>query len=254
MTTQAANLISTACLKEVEISGVVQNDSSKTSDTEILRLTTALVGTNLKDKPSPTLVATAFGVEELVQKIDAAPKHPPSLYVDLEGVNLSRKGTISIMQIYIAPSDMTYLIDIHVLKADAFTHKTKSGRTLKEILENPLLPKVFFDVRNDSDALYSHFKITLAGVQDLQLMELAMRSFSRRRVNGLAKCIEHDAPMTLGERWASNAASNPRVLCPGRSVFTEAMDEIQQETKYSMGRQSQHGSSEPDSAFSLSGL
>lgn len=60
---------------------------------------------------------------------------------------------------------------------------------------------MFFDVRNDSDALYSLFQVKLAGVQDLQLMELATRTFSRRYVNGLARCIEKSAVMSPRETF-----------------------------------------------------
>lgn len=48
--------------------------------------------------------------------------------------------------------------------------------SLQSILESPKTPKVFFDVRTDSDALFAQFGIKLAGIIDLQLMELASRS------------------------------------------------------------------------------
>lgn len=48
--------------------------------------------------------------------------------------------------------------------------------SLKSILESSMTPKVFFDVRTDSDALYGQFGIRLAGIIDLQLMEVASRS------------------------------------------------------------------------------
>lgn len=65
--------------------------------------------------------------------------------------------------------------------------------TLKFILESKSIAKVFFDVRNDSDALYAHFGIRLQGVWDLQLMESASRQFSKAKLVGLAHCIENDA-------------------------------------------------------------
>ncbi|KAJ4307242.1 hypothetical protein N0V88_000623 [Collariella sp. IMI 366227] len=99
--------------------------------------------------------------------LTSLPTSPPSLYLDLEGVNLSRHGTISILQIY-----------------------------------SDTVPKVFFDVRNDSDALFAHFGVRLSGVRDLQLMELAARSPGepRRLVSGLAKCIDRHAGLGLAER------------------------------------------------------
>jgi exonuclease 3'-5' domain-containing protein 1 len=75
----------------------------------------------------------------------------------------------------------------------------KSGETLRGILESISIPTVFFDVCNDSDALFSHFQVNFAGILDIQLMELATRRFSRRCVNGLTKCIERDLPLGLAE-------------------------------------------------------
>ena len=49
--------------------------------------------------------------------------------------------------------------------------------SLKAILESPKTPKVFFDVRMDSDALYALFGVKLAGIIDLQLMEVASGSW-----------------------------------------------------------------------------
>ncbi|OKL55250.1 hypothetical protein UA08_09468 [Talaromyces atroroseus] len=200
--------------------------STEVRDAEILGLTTTLVGTSLQDKTSPIIISTTTGINELIETIDALATHPPSLYVDLEGVNLSRNGTISILQIYIMPCDTTYLIDVYVLKKDAFTYRTPLGRNLKEIFETPSIPKVFFDVRNDSDALYSHFGIRLAGVQDLQLMELATRSFSKRRVNGLARCIEHDASMTTAEirEWSVAKEKGKNLFAPERGGSYEVFN------------------------------
>ncbi|KAG6209558.1 hypothetical protein E4U50_002922 [Claviceps purpurea] len=98
----------------------------------------------------------------LINLIDSI-KNLPTLYVDLEGCRLSRNGTISIVTIY--------------------------ATTL-----------VIFDVRNDSDALFHHFQISLQGVQDLQLMELAARGKNRKSVAGLAKCIQNDSPISKAEK------------------------------------------------------
>jgi exonuclease 3'-5' domain-containing protein 1 len=59
------------------------------------------------------------------------------------------------------------LVDIYTLGDKAFPTIGAGGRTLKGILESDSIPKVFFDVRNDSDALFSHFQIRLAGIHDL---------------------------------------------------------------------------------------
>ena len=116
----------------------------------------------------------------------------PYLYCDLEGVKLSRHGSVSIFQIYVSSLSCTFLIDIHVLSEKAFLTPNESGMTLKSLLESDSITKVFFDVRNDADALYAHFGIRLQGVHDLQLMEVASRRRSdKAMVSGLAKCIEN---------------------------------------------------------------
>lgn len=152
----------------------------------------------------------------MIQALDNLPAKPPSLYIDLEGVNLSRHGTISIMQIFVLLEKLTFLIDVYTLREKAFSHPAPDGTTLGAILESSTIPKVFFDVRNDSDALFSHYQIELSGVQDLQVMELATRKFSKRHVNGLSKCIENDAPMTYEERanWKAVKDNGRKLLAP----------------------------------------
>lgn len=55
------------------------------------------------------------------------------------------------------------------MKDAAFTTPNKHGSTLKDFLESPTIPKVFFDVRNASDALFSRYKVKLAGIHELQV-------------------------------------------------------------------------------------
>lgn len=170
----------------------------------------------LEETSHVVFVDDVAGMSKLVDSLDGLPTSPPSIFIDLEGINLSRHGTISIMQIYVPPAKRTYLVDVFTLRQACFSTPGETGRTLKGILESDHIPKVFFDVRNDSDALYAHFHIDLAGIQDLQLMELATRTFSRKFVNGLSKCIERDAPMSAGERhaWVRTKEKGIRLFAP----------------------------------------
>jgi len=167
-----------------------------------------------------TFVSTASDISALLSCITDLPTSSPSLHIDLEGAKLSRDGTISLLTLYVLPTDTVYLIDIVKLGAAAFSTPTIStpatspasvsetavgkqasptspALTLKSILESPTIPKVLFDVRNDSDALFAHFDIALECVDDLQLMELATRvRKSRQYLAGLAWCIEHDSHMS----------------------------------------------------------
>lgn len=166
--------------------------------------------------PPVEIVDTAAAMSKVVDALKDLPTTPPSLYIDLEGENLSRHGTISLLQIFVMPTRSTYLIDAFTLRAVAFLTRGECGHHLKDILESSAIPKVIFDVRTDSDALYGHFQINLAGIQDLQLMELATRTFSRRCVNGLAKCLERDARMTLTEKldWQKTKEKGRRLFAP----------------------------------------
>ncbi|OJD17263.1 hypothetical protein AJ78_02645 [Emergomyces pasteurianus Ep9510] len=136
---------------------------------------------------------------EVIDSLDNLPTSPPSLYIDLEGIKLCREGTISILQLFNHPNEHVYLVDIHVLGEAAFTTTGTNGKSLKSILECAATPKVFFDLRNDSNALFFHFGIRLLGVEDIQLMENASRPGSAARkkfVSGLARCVELDAPVS----------------------------------------------------------
>ncbi|KAK6526496.1 hypothetical protein TWF694_005079 [Orbilia ellipsospora] len=138
-----------------------------------------------------TLISAASEVATIVDLLAPLPCDPPSLYIDLEGINLSRYGTISILTIYAAPQRTTYLIDVHTLQHSAFTTpgRTNPNTTLKSLLEDPLVPVVLFDVRNDNDALVNLYQVKMAGAIDIQLMELACRAGKKRFLNGLAKVL-----------------------------------------------------------------
>ena len=142
-----------------------------------------------------TIVDSEPAMRALLDELEHLPTQPPSLYLDLEGVRLSRHGSVSIIQIFVLPSKHVFLVDVFILKEAAFSTSNRSGTSLRSILESALVPKVFFDVRNDSDALFAHFQISLAGVYDVQLLEVASRRSWKERVTGLTKCIEKDAQL-----------------------------------------------------------
>ncbi|KAJ5154820.1 uncharacterized protein N7500_010259 [Penicillium coprophilum] len=188
---------------------------------EVMRnssLVNSLEKLSLQVDQSPEFVDTEGQIASLVARLQNLPTNPPSLYIDLEGINLSRHGSISILQIYVLPHKETYIVDIYSLQEKAFlqTASGKEDQTLLGILESPHIPKVFFDVRNDSDALFSHFNVKLAGVIDLQLMELATSLFPRRYVSGLLKCIERDALLTTHELqfWKASKEKGLKLFAP----------------------------------------
>lgn len=153
------------------------------------------------------LVDAEPSVLTLIGVLQSLPRDSPCVYVDLEGVRLSRNGSISLMTLFVQSQNFVYLIDVHKLQAAAFNTATADGTTLKSILESSEIIKVFFDLRNDSDALHHHFGVRLSGVEDIQLMENAARTaLPRRYVNGLERCITNDAPISVEEKQNWKAA------------------------------------------------
>ena len=88
---------------------------------------------------------------------------------------------------------------MHLLGTQAFNTAGVKQKMLKDILQDDKIPKVFFDVRNNSDALFAHFSVALQGVEDVQLLESATRrtTGSRKFLSGLAKCVEKNVLISL---------------------------------------------------------
>lgn len=153
-------------------------------------------------------------------------KSQPVVYIDLEGINLSRNGSISIISIYIDRRRFTYLVDVHTLGSTAFTTAAPDGSTLKSLLESPGITKVFFDVRNDSDALHHHYGVRLEGVEDVQLMENASRRGWRTYLKGLERCIAEAVPTSAEEkkRWKEVKEAGVKLFAPERGGSYEVFN------------------------------
>jgi len=102
--------------------------------------------------------------------------------VDCEGVDLSRHGELCLIQISV-PSKynlfQVFVIDVVALGAKTFT----SG--LKTILEDSSVSKLFYDCRNDTDALEYQFKVRVNSIIDCQLLEVAHRRQKGQVMNRL---------------------------------------------------------------------
>ncbi|KAK4901079.1 hypothetical protein LTR49_027316 [Elasticomyces elasticus] len=170
---------------------------------------------------------TTAALEKFLNYLGNCDGQPPRLYLDLEGNNLSRSGTLSLVTILLEPERAVYLVDVTTLGRDAFTVAGADGRTLKAVLESRDIVKVFFDIRNDSDALFGLYEIHVDGIEDLQLMELASRNFSKRNVNGLAKCIERDStiPFVERRRWQVVKDNGKNLFGPQRGGSYAVFDQ-----------------------------
>ena len=164
-----------------------------------------------------TFVENANQVRDMVDMVVSLAN--AALYLDAEGISLSRDGTMVFLQMYVdtQTGPHTYVIDVWTLKTDV-TFLTSGNNnpdtTFKSILEDPAIPKLFWDCRMDSEALYAQHQISLAGVLDVQLMEVARRSPGRSFsfIRGYAKCVDRDAGLDWWDAWKMARAKSAKDL------------------------------------------
>ncbi|KAK6513417.1 hypothetical protein TWF281_005043 [Arthrobotrys megalospora] len=164
--------------------------------------------------PESTFIDTPEGISGLLSLIPRESTSVPSIYIDLEGFDLCRDGSISILQLFISTIPHIYIIDIHTLGHAAFTTPCSidPSITLKAILEDSSIPIVCYDIRSDNDALYHHYSISISNVVDLQLYELATRTGSRKLLNGLSKAIISYAGLSPLEAYVMDQIKQRGVL------------------------------------------
>jgi hypothetical protein len=143
---------------------------NKANQDNVVEKVSCLESTQLHDNFPSDVVDIRTAIASLVTSLSDLPTHFPSLYVDVEGINLSRHGSISILRIHVHPTKETCLVDVHTLKDEALSTSASNGHTLKSILESEETPRAFLDIRNDSDVLYSLYSIKVANIWDIQLM------------------------------------------------------------------------------------
>jgi exonuclease 3'-5' domain-containing protein 1 len=168
-------------------------------------------------KPTPSImVDTSVALKSLVDTLMSLEQSFGSVYMDLEGVKLSRLGSISLIQILVPSSAQAFILDVHTLGKTAFDTFGSEGKSLKDALESDNIKKYLFDVRNDSDALFALFGVRLAGAVDIQLLELASRRGDKHVVCGLAKCIEQEQalPLRALEQWQSTKKEVVKMFDP----------------------------------------
>jgi 3'-5' exonuclease len=163
-------------------------------------------------------VDTEVQVKSMLDALPTFGANVPLLSIDLEGFNLGRrKGNAYLLQIYDSHSHRLYIVDLCKLREDAFSILASDGETsLKAILENGDILKLFCDVRGDAYALYKEFKIILRGIEDVQNLHLASRRHptTRQWRTGLATLIDQYAGLSAAERtWALAHKESGRQIC-----------------------------------------
>ncbi|KAJ4858704.1 3'-5' exonuclease domain-containing protein [Trichoderma breve] len=186
-------------------------------------------------RKDPEFINTLAGVAKIVDFVDRQDTWKrdiePPLYIDLEGEQLGRNGSVSLMTVLVYPGEgleCIYVIDIYILGNAAFEVVGERGKSLKDILEAPERSKVLFDVRRDSEALFAHYGVNLRGVWDLQLMDSAARPRTEQRMllSGLAKCMQF-VPLTNAQKneWALCKERGDRVWNPDKGGSYNAFNQ-----------------------------
>lgn len=89
------------------------------------------------------LVESVSALHDCLSAIAPLPSTGPvHVAVDIEGVNLSRDGRISIIQLFVKGSDTVWLIDVTTLGDVAFDDVDNQARSLRGFLQDPTVTKV----------------------------------------------------------------------------------------------------------------
>lgn len=125
--------------------------------------------------PSATVPDDFVVVDDLEEalRIAAVLHDEPVITFDCEGVDLGRKGELTVVSISAARDGaMAFVFDIKTIGSGIFA---STGKSLKSLLESTVVRKVTFDCRTDSDALKHQFGVVLAGCYDLQTLDQAIK-------------------------------------------------------------------------------
>ena len=108
--------------------------------------------------------------QEVAEKLSSTFDGSSIVALDAEGVDLSRLGLISIVQV--STQSCCVLFDVLGKTAD-----DPLVQWLRTLLENPTVVKVIHDCRMDADALYHHLRIDLKNIHDTSCWHASLTGF-----------------------------------------------------------------------------
>ncbi len=125
------------------------------------------------------VIVVAAWTAEVAAQLTAAfdPAATPLIALDCEGVDLSRLGVISLVQL-MSPAGDCFLIDVLPRDPELIDW-------LRALLENPKVVKIIHDCRMDADALQHHLKIKLVNVHDTSCWHAALTGQSMQGLNSV---------------------------------------------------------------------
>jgi hypothetical protein len=156
---------------------------------------------------SPPKVTIVRTMQDLQEQARSAIKDAQLLALDCEGVDLSRIGSVCIVQVS-TPSHC-FLFDVLGL-----VPSSEIVVFLKTILEDRATTKIIHDCKMDSDALHHLLGIRLAGVHDTQVCDVLLRGCDEYNLN---QTLEQNGCRSNVARNSSVYESNPKFWSRSRS-------------------------------------
>ncbi len=100
-------------------------------------------------------------------------------------------GTLTILQMRIRSLKHTYVFDVLALGGKKmFETEGAEGQLLKKTLQSKEHIQLWWDIRQDSEALFHHYGILIGTRIDVQLMELTVRNhWQRNWLKSLASAV-----------------------------------------------------------------
>ena len=131
-------------------------------------------------------------------KLKASTRTAPELTLDSEGWNLGMYGTLTVLQMRIRNLNHTYIFDVLALEGKKmFEMEGDEGQSLKKTLESKEHIQLWWDIRQDTEALFHHYDILIGSRIDVQLMKLATRHSPQHEwLWGLASAVRDE-----GSAW-----------------------------------------------------
>jgi len=156
----------------------------ETSESERETIQNKIISTGLKETSHYGYIDTEGKFNIAIEEIRQAIQKGETIAVDCEGVELSRFGSVTLVNI--AVRGQVYLIDVLKIGNTAY------DGGLRSILEDRSIQKLMFDCREDADALKHLHNVRLDGVLDVQLLEVMNRINCRgyTTIRSLKHCIE----------------------------------------------------------------
>eukprot|EP00029_Vermamoeba_vermiformis_P006680 TRINITY_DN2698_c0_g1_i1.p1 TRINITY_DN2698_c0_g1~~TRINITY_DN2698_c0_g1_i1.p1 ORF type:complete len:457 (-),score=86.75 TRINITY_DN2698_c0_g1_i1:57-1427(-) len=172
-------------------------------------------------------------IEDVSASLEEIRKHS-IISVDLEGINLGRKGQITLLQIGV--KNNIYLFDVLELREKLF------DQGMRAILQSKKQLKLFFDCRTDSDALYHQYNVELKRVHDVQVFDILFRrikKFGGKYLRGYNNCVSAFVK-NIDSRFVSLKEKISKIMTDGsdnnfwgrRPIPEEALEYAAYDVKY----------------------